>query len=618
MFTETRIRVRKLRKFRRSKVVRGLVVGVTLLTLNFALSACPELDALSGSSDSSDSGASGDAASSDAGEVLVGDYGDAPDDRDNTSASPRALFPTRAASRGAHHLDTTQSALGYFLSDGSLPVSAEWDATDPADPDGMPNLDDTLGPDQDAYDDGLLIGLLPAGGRYEFPVVVSVASAATDQRRYVNILADWNKDLEWKDTDADLPEWVVKNYPVEVAPGTTERVFVPEARIGGETHGVWIRVTLSETPVDEAAFPDGWDGTGEFAEGETEDYIFDTLPLNEPVFDEILYHPDLPEDEPGTPNNPAGPEGGTDNGNPDDLGDGDDDEEQCEPADEEDADADPNDFDGDGDVDGDDDVDGDGTPGLDKKNIGKLRKVGPNSYRLVLCKGKRWQRGFEWETLVRNGASSNPFVAGVGVSSDPGTVTIQAREVGTSTVSFEANVVTFPSETVEWVTGTIIVTVIDCDPPCANDAAGEDGGDADGGADDAAEADDHVGVNPDPNGAFAGVNRVNYDDINKLRHGEGNTYYLVLCICEENYERGFEYMTRVRSAQSSNPAVADLGLQNDPGRIRITPYGLGETTVTFEADPATFPYDVQEWSTITIHVLVIECPEEYFYAMYGF
>src|SRR5258708_2988542 len=32
-------------------------------------------------------------------------------------------------------------------------------------------------------------------------------------------------------------------------------------------------MTLSDTPIDATAFPSGWDGTGEFAKGETEDYL---------------------------------------------------------------------------------------------------------------------------------------------------------------------------------------------------------------------------------------------------------------------------------------------------------------------------------------------------------
>ncbi len=504
--------------------------------------------------------------------IHEGDYGDAPDDRDDATATPQALFPTKAASNGAHHLDTTQSALGYFLPNDDLPVSAELDATDPSDPDGEPNIDGPLGPDQDRYDDGFLIGVLPPSGLYEFPVVVSVASGAQEKSRYVNILADWNGDLEWGDTDPSVPEWVVQNKEVNVKPGTSERIFMPEARLGAITYGIWYRVTLSETPIDTSAFPDGWDGTGEFDEGETEDYIFVIQPQNELVFNDILYSPDLP----GIP------------GEPPTVGDDDDD---------------------------DDDPDGDGKPGINKKNIGKLRKIGPNTYRLVLCKGQTWQKGFEWETDVRNGSSSNPFAAGVGVGSDPGTVRISAREVGTTRVSFEANVKTFPVETTEWVTGVIYVTVIDCSKKEKACAAGQDDDDDD----DNQAVDKNQPVDlpeVDQNDPFSGIDQIRLRDIGKLRHAQGDTYYLVLCLCEEDgYERGFQYQTRVRNPQSGDSDVADLDLQNDPGRIRIRLNGLGSTTLTFEADPVTFPYDNVSWNTITIHIMVIECPEEYYLMM---
>lgn len=542
------------------RVGEALTAAGTAFTLAFFLSAClPGAGGVAGSAGSSSL-------------ASVGDYGDAPDQRDDGTAR----FPTKASNNGARHLDTTRSALGYLLSDGSLPVSAEVDATDPADPDGEPNLGDPLTApyffeaDRDRYDDGFMIGLLPPGTLYDLPVVVSVASSAEEKARYINILADWNGDLEWNGADDNgAPEWVIQNYEIHVAPGASERVFLPTAMMGHQMYEIWFRVTLSETPV--VAGSGGWDGTGEFQEGETEDYIFHTLPQ-----DEIIV------DDPGNPPPPPLP--------PDD-GDGDDD---AGDDDGQDDNGDP----GNGGFDP-DDPDNDGQPGVDPANAKKLRRLAANVYSLTLCKGQTWRRGFEWETQVRNGTTSNPFTATVGWSTDPGSVTIHAVDVGYSRVSFEANTISFPVEEVEWVTGVIHVTVINCE----NGEPVGDGGSADD--DDGDDNDDDGADEEDP---WDGIDNAGPEDAGKLVHAEGNVYYLVLC-CTDIYQRGFQYETRVYNPTSSDPGVATLGVSNDPGTITITPTGHGTTTLTFEADPATFPYDNNERVTVTIHVKVIDCTE---------
>ena len=327
-------------------------------------------------------------------------------------------------------------------------------------------------------------------------------------------------------------------------------------------YDVWFRVTLSETPV--VAGPEGWDGTGEFQEGETEDYIYRVLPRNEIDPPPLPPPPFDPNDPPPPPENPDGDDDAGGNGGPDPV--------------------DP------------DDPDNDGQPGVNPNNIGKLRRRVANVYSLVLCKGATWRRGFEWETQVRNPSTSNPFTATTGLTNDPGQVIIHAVDVGTSRVSFEANEISFPVETVEWATGIIDVTVINCDPS----EEGIGGGNG--------------GVAPDPNGPWDGIDNVDPEDAGKLVHARGNEYYLVLCICDHNevYRRGFEYETFVYNGNSSNPGVATVGLSNGPGIITITPLAVGETTITFDADPSTFPVNDNNLVRGTIHVKVIDCFEYYF------
>lgn len=69
-------------------------------------------------------------------------------------------------------------------------------------------------------------------------------------------------------------EWAIKNLAVEVTPGQSREVTMPfpaallEA-LGGVPSPAWMRVALTPTPMDAAA---PWDGSGQFASGEIEDY----------------------------------------------------------------------------------------------------------------------------------------------------------------------------------------------------------------------------------------------------------------------------------------------------------------------------------------------------------
>lgn len=209
-------------------------------------------------------------------DAIVGDYGDAPDILASKYPSGiTAEFLTRFGKNGAHHRDVTDSAFGAFKPDGSLSVSAEKDALDPADPDGIQNIDEPTGEsDRDAFDDGLLSPVMAPGVGNSIDFLVSVAPAAPTVTRYVNMLADWDQNGYWVDKAGLPPEWIVVNMPVDVTPGTTAALTTPEFMAGAHSN-VWLRMTLSEKPIDPAAYPDGWNGEGEFAIGETEDYLLE-------------------------------------------------------------------------------------------------------------------------------------------------------------------------------------------------------------------------------------------------------------------------------------------------------------------------------------------------------
>jgi hypothetical protein len=210
----------------------------------------------------------------------VGDYGDAPDVPYPTSF---ATASSRVGGPGVHHLTTGLEMLG-------LTVSDEAGASDPLDPDGVPNL---INGDSDDGVTSMLV--FPAGAPFGVPrfnamarVTITVAAGAPAGTRYLNVLFDVNADGEWKDTTLS-PEWVVVNQEFEVAPGTSQTVFVPFGTITTPfppppPDQVWLRFTLTRSPIPEADFADdnGWDGSGAFEFGETEDYTGVELPFDPP------------------------------------------------------------------------------------------------------------------------------------------------------------------------------------------------------------------------------------------------------------------------------------------------------------------------------------------------
>ena len=221
------------------------------------------------------------------------DYGDAPDPYDSCYPVPAGQpaiigkFPTlfntsnsRVGNPGVHHLVVGEE---WFGPAGAVP-SAESDANDPLDPDGRPNL-----VNNDSFDDGLppipfwlVLTSIPPAATITFQV--TVPAGAPDIDRYVNILIDWDRSGDWKLNPAGVAEeWVVKNLVVRVTPGTTQWITTPPFAwgLGAQLSPqiFWMRMNLSRTILDPSpAGPwyavGGWDGSGVFSHGETEDYLF--------------------------------------------------------------------------------------------------------------------------------------------------------------------------------------------------------------------------------------------------------------------------------------------------------------------------------------------------------
>ena len=205
----------------------------------------------------------------DTGAAPTGDYGDAPDGQPDLYYGINGTFPTvynttnsHFGRPGGHTLNVGEETLG-------IGVSAEVDATDPADPDGVPNLVDA--------DSDERVFVIVQGTQARLVFTVSVAPNAPNVTRYANALIDFDQSGNWT-AGALGPEWVVVNLEVDVAPGSSETVITPPFPWGNQSvlpSPVWIRLLLAREEVDEALFANvgGWDGSGQFAYGEIEDHL---------------------------------------------------------------------------------------------------------------------------------------------------------------------------------------------------------------------------------------------------------------------------------------------------------------------------------------------------------
>jgi len=226
------------------------------------------------------------------------DYGDAPDGQLAYYGIP-GQFPTLFNTTnsnfglpGGHTLNVGEETLG-------LRVSAEVDALDPFDPDGMPNLVDS---DKDER-----IYVIMEQNQARLAFTVSVSLGAPDMTRHANALIDFDYSGNWSTSSYGV-EWVVVNLDVDVDPGDSETILTPLFAWANPTvppSGVWMRLALTRAEVDQSLYAGvgGWEGAGQFTYGEIEDHF---------VF--LTAMPPLPEDDDHWP--PPPPNGnGNGNGN---------------------------------------------------------------------------------------------------------------------------------------------------------------------------------------------------------------------------------------------------------------------------------------------------------------
>ena len=239
----------------------------------------------------------------------TGDYGDAPDGQDayyGISGRYPTLYNTTNSQfnrPGGHTLNIGGETLG-------VNVSAEVDATDPYDPDGVPNLVDA--------DSDERTFVIVEGAKAKLAFTVTVSPNAPNVTRYANALIDFDQSGNWS-AGAYGTEWVVVNLAVNVAPGSSVTVITPWFPWGNKTvlpSPVWMRLLLAREKVDQALFANvgGWDGSGKFEYGEVEDYF--AFLMEKPPLPNYARWPPVPKKPPGGDGKPPPPDGGQPPGPP--------------------------------------------------------------------------------------------------------------------------------------------------------------------------------------------------------------------------------------------------------------------------------------------------------------
>lgn len=211
------------------------------------------------------------------GDGPAGDYGDAPDGKPIFPGAngETASFPTNSKD-GARVLDVNKAWMG---SAGTV----ERGANDPSDPDGRPNLEYDK-------DDGLdEMFIRQEHGKTQAELALDLATAEPNGAFFLNVLVDLDGDGSWGGAAAGgEEEWAIQNQAVRFEGKTRTRVELGPFAFanGGKVPArAWMRVALTDVMV-----PKGWDGSGQFAAGEIEDYLVE-LP-DAPLVDVDCQNPD--------------------------------------------------------------------------------------------------------------------------------------------------------------------------------------------------------------------------------------------------------------------------------------------------------------------------------------
>lgn len=204
-----------------------------------------------------------------------------------------------AAPYGMHGIDSESD--GLYSYGGSTSICS-----------GLPvDCSDIFGGDECNFDNdaGAHLGLINC---YAFSGNggVSVANCGPARVVYLNVLLDLNHDGDWNDNlvckepgdpycfgtctspDNAAHEWAVKNLAITIPTGCSSPNFPPMETGPGGDRAIWMRVSLTDEPVDDD-YP--WAGSanrpgGSYAGGETEDrivYVSTPLPARRSTWGEL-------------------------------------------------------------------------------------------------------------------------------------------------------------------------------------------------------------------------------------------------------------------------------------------------------------------------------------------
>lgn len=236
----------------------------------------------------------------------VGDYGDAPDSMLNMSAgyygyagsgfglyylTPLGVpsgFPTIEANNGPYVKDVDD--FGFCT-----PGSAEDDAIDFFDPDGIANLDTVTGFADYDVDNGLAILVILVTTVPPRAIFLTFAHTGYETSAYWNFALDVDQNGSW-----EFLEWISVDELVTLNRGPN---FLISRWFQMQTHGggfgrlklpIWGRNMITDAPVignvPLAGPPAHWDGRGMpggFAKGEVEDYFFEWRPVGQVLEDTV-------------------------------------------------------------------------------------------------------------------------------------------------------------------------------------------------------------------------------------------------------------------------------------------------------------------------------------------
>lgn len=195
------------------------------------------------------------------GSAVTADYGDAPDGE--AGGFFPTLYDTTNSAFSAHGGHTFPS--NFALGNG---VSTETGASDPADSDGTPNLNDA------DSDERMFIILDPNPATTEGRLLFDAVSISSNSV-FLNILSDVNLDGTWSN------EWALVNDAISLTSGTNTYVSTPFSWLAGvdDLNGLWARIALTAAPIPTAPYGTaGWDGSGNRGNGEIEDVVIQKCP----------------------------------------------------------------------------------------------------------------------------------------------------------------------------------------------------------------------------------------------------------------------------------------------------------------------------------------------------